>query len=294
MRAIAADPADAYASEFLLNPLAHALGVEGDVKTIYEELLDPAQSLCGIFARILFCRRGKERFEIADAACDALDDILEAKRHFMREEGAEELWNRYCDLMKERGKRPQEQLERGPIQGVAEWAQELVRNENRSVCGWIVRSIRRTGRVEEIVDRILDIRGVGPKVCAVLLRDFVFISDSEDRVNYADRRYLQPIDKWVRLGVPYFVPDLDESDAADWILAGKISKHARLAEVSGIRLNMGMTYMGLRSGSPDSYARQLRKMRSLAEAVHGNPKAVQGESGLESLDGLTEAMEHGA
>ena len=39
-----------------------------------------------------------------------------------------------------------------------------------------------------------------------------------------------------------YIAGIDE--AADWILAGKVSKYARCAGVSGIRLNMGMSYFG--------------------------------------------------
>jgi hypothetical protein len=293
METLAGRPADAYAAELLVKPMAGVLGVKPSPQAIFEEIRDPRQCLCVIYGCIAFSRRGKDRLEIAQTVCDALDEVIEKNPQFLSSTGAVELWTGYSALARSRGRKPHEQLERGPIHGIAELAQELVQSQRKSIADWIFASVRRNGRVEEIVERVVDIKGVGPKVGAILLRDFIHIADLEDRVNFVDRRFLQPIDKWVRHAAPFFVPDLAEKDA-DWILSGKIAKHARLAGLSGIRLNMGITYLGRHSGTPFVFERQLERFGRLAEPLHGDSQTVEGESRLEGLDGLAETMEHGA
>jgi hypothetical protein len=293
LRTLGGDAADCYVSEFVLNSFARALRVQPRVSAILEELHDPRQSLCAIFACVAFNRRGRERFDISAAACDALAAIVAEEPRFLLLESAETLWNRYCALIRARGRKPQEQLERGPIQGLAELAQELARTGHLSICDWICQTIRGTGSLEDVVDRVLEIRGVGPKVCALMLRDLVFLSGLEDRVDYAERLYLQPVDKWMRIAAPFVIENLNE-DEADWVLAGKVAKRARLAGTSGIRFNMGVTYAGVRSGSQDSFERQLKRLGGLPESLHRDAEAVEGEGRLESFNRLAETVKHGA
>jgi hypothetical protein len=292
VRAFAAEPADLFFAESVLKPYSRVLDTQAKSSAILDTMRDPKQSLCAVFGCVTFSRRGRERFEIAKLVCDALDEITEENPAFMSQEGAEELWFRYCDLAKAAGRKPQEQLERGPIQGTAEYAQELVNTRRMSISEAVFSSIKRSGQLEPFVNRLLDIRGFGPKGCSLLLRDLVAISGLEEKVSYADRLYMQPIDKWVRLAAPFFIPDLSDRDAADWILAGKISKHARMANISGIRLNMGITYLGLRAASPDAFLKMIKRLGS-PQPRDGNSETVQGEIGLKGLDTITESMEHG-
>jgi len=50
-------------------------------------------------------------------------------------------------------------------------------------------------------------------------------------------------------------------DAADWIVAGKISKYARRARVSSIRFNMGVTYFGQKIvKEPDRFQDEMKNL----------------------------------
>jgi hypothetical protein len=140
-----------------------------------------------------------------------------------------------------------EQLNRGVIVGFAELAQEIYRADRvGSVVKWLVESISASGHVEPQYTRMTDITGVGPKVSSTFIRDMVLLHHLEDEVDFAERIYLHPVDKWLREIVPLLSPDISE-DAADWVIAGKITKVARRAGISGLRFNMGASYFGVRN-----------------------------------------------
>ena len=82
-----------------------------------------------------------------------------------------------------------------------------------------------------------------------MLRDWIHIFQVEDQVANRDAIYLQPIDRWMRLVAPLLLEETDAANFPDWILAGKVGKAARTAGVSGIRLNMGVSWLGRESGS---------------------------------------------
>jgi hypothetical protein len=121
-----------------------------------------------------------------------------------------------------------------------------------------VQGVHHTDRIEPQFLRLVDIRNVGPKLSSLLMRDVTFLYGLEDQIDPVDRLYVQPIDKWIRLIAPYVCDDPGIEDAADWVLAGKISKYTRRAGVSGVRFNMGATFFG---------AREVRSMEEFPYAI---------------------------
>lgn len=250
MQALAGSYADQYIGEVLLPALARALRTESTQKSeIAKGFADPYLSLHAFYFHYAFSRRGKDREELAEFATLALKRCI--KEHgfpslLQMADGAV-LWEKFDALCLEHGHKNSEQLNRGLIQGMLELAQEIYQiDEIGSIPGWIALGVRETGHIEPQFLRIVDIRGVGPKNTSTFLRDVAFVFDLEDDLDFANRLYVQPIDRWIRMIAEEVITEIDASEAADWIIAGKLAKYARYAGVSGIRFNMGATYFGVK------------------------------------------------
>lgn len=232
-----------YVQEILLPHLLPTLPIaERKEEAARAIFCDPVLCLRAIFMEYAFSRRGKDRHELANLAVAALkrspEDLLE-------QQDAVSLWQCFEEVCQEENRKPMEQLNRGPIQGLAELAQEIkAEGGNGSLALWIVDAARKTGRIENQFMRIVDVRGVGPKLSSLILRDVVYLFNLENLIDPMDRLYFQPIDKWSRLISEFVVEDYD--DPADWILAGKLSKIARRSGASGALFSMGVTYYGSR------------------------------------------------
>jgi hypothetical protein len=249
-RLMAGERADRYVEDILTPSIRACLEVESnDQRGLFELIVDPLNCLKTVFGVYAFARRGKDRGELSEIAVDSLirvagDDQMES---FLAQPNARSLWNEFVDICHERKRKPLEQLNCGVIAGLAELSQEIARlSPEGSIASWIVEGVLQTGRVEPQFFRMVDVRGVGPKLASLLLRDFVFLSGSEDEIDLVDRLYTIPIDKWMRMIAPVVIDDPYSDQMADWILAGKVAKHARLAGVSPIRFTMGTTYFGMR------------------------------------------------
>jgi len=241
--------ADRYVGEIFLPTIGRAIReANPSIGDVRDALSDPNLCLRIFLFHYAFSRRGKDRAELADIALESLDRCLqEGELAIVGGHNGEQFWECFVAVCQEHQRRPSEQLNIGLIAGMAELAQEIYQEDGvGSIAGWVVRNILQTDRVEPPFLRMVDIRGVGPKTTSTFLRDVVFVAGLEDQLDHQDRLYVQPIDRWMRLMAPYVVPDLDDERCADWILAGKVSKYARHAGVSGIRFNMGTTYFGLR------------------------------------------------
>ena len=82
----------------------------------------------------------------------------------------------------------------------------------------------------------------------------------------------------------YLVPEPSMDKAADWIIAGKISKYTRRAGVSGIAFNMGTTYFGQKLvKDPANFETFLKKIIMDEELVPVGPTST------ELLDGLPDS-----
>lgn len=250
VRLLAGDRADRYIAEFILQPIERLLDESPlTIQDVRETFSDAYDCLRIIYGQYAFSRRGKDRHELAQIALEALDRTCgpDDFEQFLAEPDASLLWKNFEAVCEDCSRKPMPQLNMGVVAGICELAQEIYRIDNvGSIAGWILKGILQTDRVEPQFLRVVDIRGVGPKIASTLMRDVVYIFSVERQVDRLDRIYIQPIDKWIRLLASYTVPEPNPSEMADWILAGKITKYARLAGVSGIRFNFGATYFGLK------------------------------------------------
>ena len=250
VRALAGDRADRYIPEFLLYPLQRVFDQEAlTIRDLREGFSDPYLCLRALFGHYAFSRRGKDRADLSVLAVEALDRTCSEDdfESFLGESDGGRLWGGFLEACAESNHKPVEQLNRGVIAGLGELAQEIYRLDGvGSIAGWILKGVLQTDRLEPQFLRIVDIRGVGPKITSLFLRDTVYVYGLEAQIDRADRLYIQPIDKWMRLLAPYVIDEPDAESPADWVLAGKLAKYSRLAGVSGIRFNMGATYFGMR------------------------------------------------
>lgn len=226
-------------------------------------LCDASACLRALFGEYAFSRRGKERDELAAIAVKSLDRTLQ-EGDLLGRTDAEDLWLAFENACEEAGRKPMEQINRGVVQGLAELAQEVSQDSGcGSIALWVVEAARRTGRIEAQFMRMVDVRGVGPKLASLFLRDVVYLFNLEPRIEPMDRLYYQPIDKWIR-GVAEFIVE-DYEHPADWILAGKIAKIVRKSGVSGPLFNMGTTYFGSREAhSAEQFADAIEDIMRLA------------------------------
>lgn len=237
-------------SEVLLPTIGKFTGNrQPTVESTIEDLNNGFRCLAIIFGHYAFARRGKDRQVLAHIALQALkrttseDDFGQ----FLALPDASRLWEAFVEVAKEQREKPMEQLNRGAVAGLAELAQEIYSLDGSgSIAAWIAKGVRTTGRIEPQFLRMVDVRGVGPKLTSLILRDVAYLYRLEEILEPADKIYIQPIDKWIRLLAPYVIDEEDADTMADWILAGKLTKYTRRAGVSGIRFNMGATYFGMK------------------------------------------------
>lgn len=270
MMALAGPWATAYFSDQLLPSLARACRASTPtLDDVRPAISHPFRCLEAIYRHYAFSRRGKERHELSDIAVEALyrttseEDVFQ----FLALDDGQALWANFESVARERNKKSGAQLNQGPVAGIAELAQEIFRLDGKgSIAEWVVRAVATSGHLEPEFLRMVDIRGVGPKLTSVFLRDTVFLFGIEDRIDYADRLYLQAVDKWLRMIAPYLIDEPGLEEAADWILSGKIAKWSRYAGVSGVRLNMGISHFGaIRVGQSEDVEGALANLLSLSD-----------------------------
>ena len=277
-RAMSGPKADHYIGEVLVPSLARPCRASHSTEAISEQLQKPYRCLEVIFAHYAFARRGRERFELSEIALEALHRTVEEETfgNFLALDHAETLWDSFDTICRERGRKSMEQLNIGVIAGIAELAQEIYRLDGSgSIVNWIVKSVNQKGRIEPQFLRMVDVRGVGPKITSLFLRDVVLLFGLEERLEHSDRLYVQPIDKWMRSIAPYVIEEPNAENLADWILAGKLSKYARKAGVSGVRFNMGTTWFGMREvRAPEFFESAVR------QAIRSDTNSAMPTAGL--------------
>lgn len=264
-RKMATDFADRYVETFLTPQLERATGKTVESIDDWIDILDqPEFAVRAFLGNYAYARRGKDRDSYARTTLKALDQILEhtSFEELLKQPDGVMLWNEFVIQCEKRGIKPNEDQNRGIVQGLLELAQEIFQiDECGSVCAWVADCIEQTGHIEPQFNRIVDIRGVGPKSTSTFLRDMVLIYDLERQVAAVDRIHIQPIDRWTRLAAKYCVPEPQDDKMPDWIVAGKVNKYARRAQVSGIRFNLGLTFFGQRVvKDPERFDREMKHL----------------------------------
>jgi hypothetical protein len=265
VKVLSGEPAERFKQEVLCPGLTgkHASWNQQDA---ISKLADPVLCLNDIFHRYAFSRRGKERRALSECACSAVEHTT-AGLHDLTDLSAGDIWDAFENECQKVLRKPQPDLNQGVISGLVELSIGIYRECGKSLADFAAHRAESTGRVEETFFSIVELRGVGPKVASTMLRDWIFIFELEDQIVNRDGIYLQPIDRWMRIAAPCILEEPNAGEFPDWILAGKIGKAARQAGASGIRLNMGVSWLGREAakwGEQDTGFHSL--MRSLSQS----------------------------
>ena len=270
-KTVADDFGNRYATEFLYPHLRRILGIEQeDPELIRDAYLTARGSLLAFYCHYAFARRGKDRDDLSQFALEAMLRVQGDKdfEEVLKLEDGTPLWDAFAEICQEKRRKNNEAQNRGLIQGMMELAQEIYQSDGKgSIAEWMLTGIEETHRLEEQFERIVDIRGVGPKSTSTFMRDVVYLFGCEDKVEPADRISIHPIDRWLRMMARYLVPEPAMDKAADWIIAGKVSKYSRRSGVSGIAFNMGSTYFGQKIVKDPSRFEEFLKKVALGEEL---------------------------
>lgn len=248
---LAGEKANRFQQEVLFRQLARVMRVPvATAQDLREALADAYYAFRTMLGYYAFAKRGNDREEYSAFALQALERALKGKREnfsalLASGTAPQQLWEAFVQVCQEHQRKVNEQLNRGLIEGLAEFATRIY-NEDEIGNIWttIHQAIVRSGRVEPIYQQITEIRGIGPKVGSLLLRDMVALYELEPQIDPADYHYLQPVDTWIRRIGPMLTDELN-NDSADWIIAGKLSKLCRRNRVSGVRFNQGVQYLAI-------------------------------------------------
>ncbi|MCS6924096.1 MAG: hypothetical protein NZM10_06945 [Fimbriimonadales bacterium] len=248
---LAGEKAEKFQREVLYPQMARAMKLSlPHSEAVREALADPYYAFRVMLGYYAFAKRGNDRVEYSNFALQALDKVLKGDKAnfgaFLASGRAPELlWNAFVEVCQEHQRKVNEQLNRGLIEGLANYAANLyAEDEIGNIWMDIQQAIVQSGRVEPIYQKITDIKGIGPKVGALVLRDMVALYDLEPTIEPGDYHYLQPVDTWIRRIGPMLTDEITDK-TADWVIAGKLSKLCRRHRVSGVRFNQGVQYLAI-------------------------------------------------
>lgn len=251
LNCLAGEKAEKFQHEVLFPQMVRAARIPlPDSQAVRDALADPYYAFRVMLGYYAFAKRGNDRVEYSGFALQALDKVLRGdKANFSRflasGNAPEQLWNAFVAVCQENQRKINEQLNRGLIEGLAGYAERLyAEDEIGNIWTDIQQSIVQSGRVEPIHQKITEIKGIGPKVGALVLRDMVALYDLESTIEAGDYHYLQPIDTWIRRIGPLLSDEIEEK-TADWVIAGKLAKLCRRNRVSGVRFNQGVQYLAI-------------------------------------------------
>ncbi len=280
LRRIASEKAERFQREVLFPQLARAMRLSlSESQDVREALADPYYAFRAMLGYYAFAKRGNDRVEYSGFALEALERVLEGKKanfaHLLASPDApERLWQAFEEVCRENQRKVNEQLNRGLIEGLAGYASRIyAEDEIGNIWTTIHQAIVRSGRVEPIHQTITEIKGIGPKVGALVLRDMVALYELEPQIDPADYHYLQPVDTWIRRIGPLLSDEITDQ-TADWVIAGKLSKLCRRNRVSGVRFNQGVQYLAIVEVRKLEHLKEF--LRQLAHTSNGQRSTQSG------------------
>ncbi|MDM7460615.1 MAG: hypothetical protein P3X24_003060 [bacterium] len=281
---LAGEKADQFQREVLYPQMARAMRLQlPHSQAVRESLADAYYAFRVMLGYYAFAKRGNDRAEYSGYALQALDKVLQGDKAnfgaFLASGNApEQLWNAFVAVCQEHQRKINEQLNRGLIEGLAGYAAQLYADDEiGNIWMDIQQAIVQSGRVEPIHEKITGIKGIGPKVGALVLRDMVALYDLENQIDAGDFHYLQPVDTWIRRIGPMLSDEITDK-TADWVIAGKLSKLCRRNRVSGVRFNQGVQYLAI--VELRDLDRLKSHLRTLAEnAPRSQPRQATSSSG---------------
>ncbi|NWF87041.1 hypothetical protein HXY32_04450 [Candidatus Bathyarchaeota archaeon] len=208
-------------------------------------LLGTAQKGLEYFLRNGFARAGGEQAGYGDIAIKALNNCVKSMGSYaifmIKEDSPEILWFEFEGLCKKQGKGANKRVNEGVIKGFIKLAKESFQN-NYNPFSYVANKIHSS--MTDAFLTLRNIKGIGDKISAFLLRDIVCILDIEAKVRFEHRIFLQPIDRWIKEAAICLWEDLGER-TPNWVIALRIIDKCNDFGVSGVRFNQGAWQYGV-------------------------------------------------
>lgn len=168
---------------------------------------------------------------LREVAGGDFNDFLQAN------DASSKVWGRFEEICRGRIMETNESVNKGVIDGLVGLARE-----HPNVTVYLKNKI--SENLEEAFLVLVAMRGIGPKVASLVVRDIAWLYDMESQIPAQHGIYLQPVDRWVRRVARCLWPELDQQDAPDWVIAKRISEKCAEHGVSGIQFNHGAWFFG--------------------------------------------------
>lgn len=252
-----------YQEELLVKNLQNALKAftTNNLKDLRQCIQKEPLRFLGFVLGVGFARAGAERAGYGEIAYKVLEKITGNFSLSIKLE-PEEVWQEFKNHCIREEKGVNEKLNRGVVEGLIR-----LNNDVGNIYQWIKETVESAGDIDELFIRLCGIKGVGPKISALILRDLVWLGDLEDKIQ-AHHFYLQPIDVWIRRIAVYHWDEL--SEVQDFVIAVRISEACQKLKLSGVRFNQGSWYFATQTKGP--YDKDLQGLKDFLKMGKTPPK----------------------
>jgi hypothetical protein len=204
---------------------------------------DPKSGLDFFFGGA-FARTGGQQAGYHEHARNALQKCIEECGSFneliQRQDAPDMVWKKFSAECRAAGIKSYEELNKPIVTSLVRLAQQI---EDNNLFSFFGQEIRRS--VPEAFKLLRDIKGIGDKIAAMLLRDIVALLNLEEEVPVQHQFLLQPIDRWVKAFTTYMWPNLKRpKEASNWLIALKIVDKCIEYSCSPCRFNQGVWMFG--------------------------------------------------
>jgi hypothetical protein len=205
-------------------------------------IADPKSGL-DLFFGGAFARTGGQQARYGTYARNALQKCIEECGSFnelmQRQDAPDVVWEKFLAECDEAGIKPYVKLNKPIVTRLVEFAQQA---ENNNLFSFFGQKIRESA--PEAFCLLRNIKGIGDKIAAMLLRDVVALLNLEKEVPVQHQFLLQPIDRWVREFATYMWPNLENPRTPNWLIALRIVDKCIEYSCSPCRFNQGAWMFG--------------------------------------------------
>lgn len=249
LKALAENYADKYITEFLFPQFERKTGIEIASRQELRKLLnDTKLSLKCLVAYYIVSRKSSDKKTFGNILLESIDKTLFEEGDWISSENSQKFLNTVREFAQAHKQLRIFHAIKPLLDGLIYLISDIYENcGHGNVFLWIKSEVEETNSLEYVYHRLTSIKALGPKTASLILRDTAYIYELENELEFSDRIYLQPITSTLRVVARYAICEAQEKELADWILAGKIAKAARMCNLSGVRVNMGCNYIGLKS-----------------------------------------------
>ena len=241
--------ADKYISEYLFPQFEKKIGTSITSRQELQKFLkDTKVSLKCLVAYYIISRKSRDKKVFSNILLESIDKTLFEEGDWISSEKSQKFLNTVREFAQTHKQLRVFDTIKPLLDGLIYLISDIYENYGYgNIFLWIKSEVEETNSLEYVYHRLTSIKALGPKTASLILRDTAYIYDLENDLEFSDRIYLQPITSTLRIVASHAICEAQEKGFADWILAGKIAKAARMCNLSGIRINMGCNYIGLKS-----------------------------------------------